>query len=162
MISIGNYRVDNVNWFKEHEGCDAFQCNILYCNNKIGFFSEDYMNGPDNYNFYNGSTEDNFELLGKTAKAFFDAFSREEEMFKNEDFFIRFLERLNEAELESAVDDTIIIDTSYPFDYKIVAKGKDDLEPIIIKDVNKNSLRIPMIDFNVNIDLPNKEVSNEL
>lgn len=162
MISIGDYRVDNVNWFKEHEGCDVFQCDILYLNKKIGSFSEDYMAGPDNYNFLNGSYNDNLTQLRNTAKTFFDNFSKEVEMFENEDFFIRFLQKLNEAELESALDETILIDTSYPFDYEIVPKTNNDLEPILITGKEKNKLKIPTIDFDINIDLLNMEDTYEL
>ena len=48
-IIIEHYSVDNIKWFKEHEGMDAFKCDILYDGKKIGEFSESYMNGPDTY-----------------------------------------------------------------------------------------------------------------
>lgn len=162
MISIGNYRVDNVNWFKEHEGCDAFQCDILYLNKKIGSFSEDYMAGSDHYNFLNGSFDDNMSKLKNAAISFFDNYSKDVEYPEPEDFFIRFLQSLKEAEEKSSLDDAVVIDTLYPFDYDIVPKKDNEFLPLVITDNNKDLLRIPKVSFNINIDLTEKEADYEL
>ena len=33
-ISIGDYSVDNIKYFEDHEGIDIFKCDILYNNKK--------------------------------------------------------------------------------------------------------------------------------
>lgn len=68
-ISIGDYSVDNIKYFEDHEGIDIFKCDILYNNKKIGTFSEDYMCGPSNYNFNNNFDEE-LTKLRKTATSF--------------------------------------------------------------------------------------------
>ena len=72
-ISIGNYRVNNIKYFEDHEGFTIFKCDILHNDKKIGTFSEDYMCGPNNYTFDNNFNEELLKLR-KTAANFFDKY----------------------------------------------------------------------------------------
>lgn len=65
-ISIGNYRVNNISYFEDHEGFTIFKCDILHNDKKIGTFSEDYMCGSNNYTFDNNFNEELLKLR-KTA-----------------------------------------------------------------------------------------------
>lgn len=154
-ISIGEYSVDNINWFKEHEGLDAFQCDIIYCDNKIGFFSESYMNGPDDYTFNNDFDEE-LKKLRETANKFFDKYSKDDKLFTTEDFFIRFLKRLKEAGDMANDRQKIVISTSYPYDYKI-EDNKNVLSPTVLEDIESNKLVIPVFPLNINIEVNDME-----
>ena len=162
-VSINEYRVDNINWFKEHEGLDAFQCDIIYSNEKIGFFSEDYMNGPDNYSF-NKDFDEELKKLRKASESFFKNYSKEQH-FDDEDFFIRFLMSLNEATVEAKEGQAIIITTSYPYDYKI-DKNSKLIEPTIIHDKDYDKLMIPVLPLNLNlqtlVETEKETIENEL
>lgn len=151
-ISIGNYRVDNIKYFEDHEGIDIFKCDILYNDKKIGTFSEDYMCGPSNYNF-NNSYDEELLKLRKTATSFFDKYSNDK-FFDDEDFFILFLKSLKEANDELKIDQEIIIDTVYPFDYIIQKSDSEDISPFIIEDDNNKKLVLPNIlalDYNISV-----------
>ena len=151
ILSIGDYSVNDINWFKEHEGFDAFYCNILYCGEKIGSFSEDYMNGPDHYTFEN-DFDDEIKKLRKTAKQFFDKYSKDPDLYRNEDFFIRFLKKLKEASNESNINSKISINTCYPYDYEIL-KNDNQTIPTIRESKDSNNLIIPIIPLPINIDV---------
>lgn len=157
-VSINEYRVENINWFKEHEGLDAFQCDIIHSDEKIGFFSEDYMNGPDNYNFITDYDEE-LKKLREASKSFFKEYSKEEELFMEEDFFIRFLASLNEATEKAKEGQSIIINTNYPYDYKIDKTSKL-MEPTIKQEKDYNQLMIPVVAFNLNLQTI-KEIEKE-
>lgn len=153
-VSIGGYKIGNVNWFKEHEGMDAFQCDIYKNNKKIGRFSESYMNGPDEY-FFNNEYELELNELRKTAEIFFDKFSSDNEnsnYLEQEDFFIRFLLKLNEACYETEDNQELHISANYPYDYEI-KKSKD----LIDSFVKENKLVIPNIFVAMNFDLGSDE-----
>lgn len=154
-ISIGDYSVANINWFKEHEGLDAFQCDILFCGQKIGFFSEDYMNGPDNYTFIDDFDKE-LEKLRTTAKQFFDKYSKDPDLYKTEDFFIRFLKSLKEASNDSNIVSKISINTSYPYDYEIL-KNDNQTVPTIKENEDSNNIVIPIIPFSINIDVSDEK-----
>ena len=143
-ISIGDYSVDNIKYFEDHEGIDIFKCDILYNNKKIGTFSEDYMCGPSNYNFNNNFDEE-LTKLRKTATSFFNKYSNDK-FFDDEDFFIYFLKSLKEANDKLKLDQKIIIDTVYPFDYTI---EKAEIEDNTIKKV------LPGVEFSVQFSLDN-------
>lgn len=139
MIGINGYSVDNINWFKDHEGIYIFQCDILYENIKIGEFSEDYMNGPDQMRF-NDNFDSELNKIKEVAISFFDKYSSDESFIKNEDFFIRFLKSLYEANEELEDNQKIKISANYPYDYEIISDNKlninsDDKNKLII---NKN------------------------
>ncbi len=51
MASINGIEIKNLKTFKDHEGCDIAQGNIYYNGKKLGFLSQDYMSGPDSYDF---------------------------------------------------------------------------------------------------------------
>ncbi len=151
-ISIGDYRVDNIKYFEDHEGIDIFKCDILHNDKKIGTFSEDYMCGPNNYNFNNNYDEELLKLR-KTAASFFDKYSNDK-FFNDEDFFILFLKSLKEANDELKIDQEIIIDTVYPFDYIIQKSDSEDISPFIIEDGNNKKLVLPnILAFNYNISV---------
>lgn len=151
-ISIGDYRVDNIKYFEDHEGIDIFKCDILYNDKKIGTFSEDYMCGPNNYNFNNNYDEELLKLR-KTATSFFDKYSNDK-FFDDEDFFILFLKSLKEANDELKIDQEIIIDTVYPFDYIIQKSDSEDISPFIIENGNNKKLVLPnILAFNYNISI---------
>lgn len=154
-ISIGDYRVDNVNWFKEHEGLDAFQCDIIYCDKKIGFFSENYMAGPDEYKFDNDYKEE-IEKLRETAKAFFERYSKEENNLVCEDMFIRFLCSLSEASKEATEKQKIVIETSFPYNYELEDNEKV-LAPAFLKGEEFDKLVIPVFPLSINIDVIDRE-----
>ena len=158
VITIGDYSVANISWFKEHEGLDAFQCDILYCGERIGFFSEDYMNGPDNYSFIN-NFDDEIQKLRTTAKNFFDKYSTDPDMYKTEDFFIRFLKSLKEASNDSNIVSKISINTSYPYDFEIL-RNDNQTTPTIKENVGRNFLIIPVIPFSINIDVSDEKDDN--
>lgn len=143
-ISIGDYRVDNIKYFEDHEGIYIFKCDILHNDKKIGTFSEDYMCGPNNY-------DEELLKLRKTAASFFDKYSNDK-FFDDEDFFILFLKSLKEANDELKIDQEIIIDTVYPFDYIIQKSDSEDISPFIIEDGNNKKLVLPnILAFNYNI-----------
>lgn len=151
-ISIGDYCVDNIKYFEDHEGIDIFKCDILYNNKKIGTFSEDYMCGPSNYNFNNNFDEE-LAKLRKTATSFFNKYSNDK-FFDDEDFFIYFLKSLKEANDKLKLDQKIIIDTVYPFDYTIEKAEIEDTAPFIIEDDNNKKLVLPnILAFNYNISV---------
>lgn len=160
LISIDNYRVDNIKYFEDHEGIDIFKCDILYNNKKIGTFSEDYMCGPSNYNFNNNFDEE-LARLRKTATSFFNKYSNDD-FYDDEDFFIMFLKKLKEANDKLNLDQEIVIDTFYPFDYTIQNTQIDDISPTIIEDGNNKKLVLPnILNFNYNIST-DKEDDYEL
>ena len=149
-ISIGDYSVDNIKYFEDHEGIDIFKCDILYNNKKIGTFSEDYMCGPSNYNFNNNFDEE-LARLRKTATSFFNKYSND-----------KFLKKLKEANDKLNLDQEIVIDTFYPFDYTIQNTQIDDISPTIIEDGNNKKLVLPnILNFNYNIST-DKEDDYEL
>lgn len=151
-ISIGNYRVDNIKYFEDHEGIDIFKCDILYNDKKIGTFSEDYMCGPSNYNFKNNFDEE-LKQLRKAATSFFNRYSNDE-IFEDEDFFIYFLKSLKEANDKLKLDQKIIIDTVYPFDYTIEKAEIEDTAPFIVEDDNNKKLvLLNILSFNHNISV---------
>ena len=130
-ISIGDYSVDNIKYFEDHEGIDIFKCDILYNNKKICTFSEDYMCGPSNYNFNNNFDEE-LTKLRKTATSFFNKYSND----------------------KLKLDQKIIIDTVYPFDYTIEKAEIEDTAPFIIEDDNNKKLVLPnILAFNYNISV---------
>lgn len=149
-ISIGNYRVNNIKYFEDHEGFTIFKCDILHNDKKIGTFSEDYMCGPNNYTFDNNFNEELLKLR-KTAANFFDKYSNDD-FYDDEDFFIMFLKNLKEANDKLNLDQEIVIDTFYPFDYTIQNTQIDDISPTIIEDGNNKKLVLPnILNFNYNI-----------
>lgn len=151
-ISIDNYRVDNIKYFEDHEGIDIFKCDILYNDKKIGTFSEDYMCGPNNYNFNNNFDEE-IKQLRNIATSFFNRYSKDE-ILADEDFFIYFLKSLKEANDKLKLDQKIIIDTVYPFDYTIEKAEKEDIAPFIVEDDNNKKLVLSnILSFNYNISV---------
>lgn len=149
-ISIGNYRVNNISYFEDHEGFTIFKCDVLHNDKKIGTFSEDYMCGPNNYIFDNNFNEELLKLR-KTAANFFDKYSNDD-FYDDEDFFIMFLKNLKEANDKLNLDQEIVIDTFYPFDYTIQNTQIDDISPTIIEDGNNKKLVLPnILNFNYNI-----------
>lgn len=163
-VSINGYRVENINWFKEHEGLDAFQCDIIHSNEKIGFFSEDYMNGPDNYSF-NNDFEKELNKIRMASRSFFDTYSKDAGLFRDEDFFIRFLRTLNEASEEAKEGNRITISTSYPYNYEI-GQVSEVFEPTIKFGKNYNLLVIPVLPINFNlqtlVEIEKENEENEL
>lgn len=163
-IIIEHYSVDNIEWFKEHEGMDAFKCDILYDGKKIGEFSEHYMNGPDIYSF----DIDEIKKLRETATKFFKAYSKDEDLItdrfsSNEDFFIRFLRNLKEAIDLSQNGDGIEISTSYPFEYVIYENVKEE-DGGFYKNDNDYKILFPVKPCKTNITVPKqkKEENYEL
>ena len=158
--TINEYSVDNIKWFKEHEGFDAFKCDIKYQDNIIGSFSENYMNGPDEY-YFKGNFNDELEKLRDAANSFFEKYSKDKDLIANkfgtnEDFFIRFLRNLEEASTNAIEGEEIYISTSYPFNYEI-EKNKSLNNPKLYIDTDENKLIIPVIMFNINIDTMEKD-----
>lgn len=158
--TIGEYSVDNVKYFDDHEGMSIFKCDILYCHEKIGTFSEDYYNAPAEMHFYNDFDEE-LNKIRKTAKEFFKKYSKENKLIANEDFFIRFLTSLNFAEQEANTNQKITISTSYPYEYEI-NHNEELLAPIILENKEENKLEIPILPFTINIDVLYKENKYEL
>lgn len=159
-ISIGSYRVNNISYFEDHEGFTIFKCDILHNDKKIGNFSEDYMCGSNNYTFDNNFNEELLKLR-KTAANFFDKYSNDD-FYDDEDFFIMFLKNLKEANDKLNLDQEIVIDTFYPFDYTIQNTQIDDISPTIIEDGNNKKLVLPnILNFNYNIST-DKEDDYEL
>lgn len=159
-ISIGNYRVNNISYFEDHEGFTIFKCDILHNDKKIGTFSEDYMCGSNNYTFDNNFNEELLKLR-KTAANFFDKYSNDD-FYDDEDFFIMFLKNLKEANDKLNLDQEIVIDTFYPFDYTIQNTQIDDISPTIIEDGNNKKLVLPnILNFNYYIST-DKEDDYEL
>lgn len=159
-ISIGNYRVNNISYFEDHEGFTIFKCDILHNDKKIGTFSEDYMCGSNNNTFDNNFNEELLKLR-KTAANFFDKYSNDD-FYDDEDFFIMFLKNLKEANDKLNLDQEIVIDTFYPFDYTIQNTQIDDISPTIIEDGNNKKLVLPnILNFNYNIST-DKEDDYEL
>lgn len=159
-IKIDNYSVDNINWFKEHEGLDAFQCDILYDNKKIGFFSESYMAGPDDYKF-DGDYDSELKKLRESANNFFKKYSSDTDLVNNtfnsnEDFLIRFMRSLKEASKEATEGEEIHISTSYPFDYEI-KKCDKLIEPTLYHDVEENRLIFSILPLGLNLQVSEQE-----
>ncbi len=161
-VTIGDYSVGDVSWFKDHEGMDIFNCYILYNGKQIGFFSESYMNGPDEYTFV-GNFEKELKKLRKTAEQFFEKSSNEDEICRNEDFFIRLLRNIKEASMEiKNPKQKVEISTSYPYEYKIT-DNESDIAPSLKDEDNKKFLVIPCSDLTMNIDVEmDKEEEHEL
>ena len=47
MASINGLTVKAMKTFRDHEGCEIAQGNLYLGNKKIGFWSQDFMGGPD-------------------------------------------------------------------------------------------------------------------
>jgi len=161
-IIIEHYSVDNIKWFKEHEGMDAFKCDILYDGKKIGEFSEHYMNGPDIYSL----GIDEIKKLRETATKFFGTYSKDEDLItdrfsSNEDFFIRFLRNLKEASELAENGDGIEISTSYPFEYTIYENVKEEKNGFY-EENNEYKILFPVRPCKTNITVSEKEETHEL
>ena len=75
---------------------------------------------------------------------------------------IMFLKNLKEANDKLNLDQEIVIDTFYPFDYTIQNTQIDDISPTIIEDGNNKKLVLPnILNFNYNIST-DKEDDYEL
>lgn len=118
------------------------------------------MCGSNNYTFDNNFNEELLKLR-KTAANFFDKYSNDD-FYDDEDFFIMFLKNLKEANDKLNLDQEIVIDTFYPFDYTIQNTQIDDISPTIIEDGNNKKLVLPnILNFNYNIST-DKEDDYEL
>jgi len=51
MASINGIQIKNLKKFKDHEGCEIAQGDVWYKGKKLGYWSQDYMCGPDTYGF---------------------------------------------------------------------------------------------------------------
>ena len=154
-VMIGNFSVDNVKWFEDHEEMDIFKCDILYDGEIIGEFSEDYMNGPDIYDL----DDNKMEQLRATANEFFKKYSKDDDLVKNrfsnnEDFLIRFLRNLNEAIEVGKNSKGLLISTSYPFEYDICNKINDK-DNLVLETDNEYKMFFPIIPNEININLSN-------
>ncbi len=51
MASINGISIKKLKYFKDHEGCTIAQGDIWHNGKKLGFWSQSYMNGPDDFDF---------------------------------------------------------------------------------------------------------------
>lgn len=51
MASINGIQIKNLKKFRDHEGCEIAQGDVWYKGKKLGYWSQDYMCGPDTYGF---------------------------------------------------------------------------------------------------------------
>ena len=51
MASINGITIKALKKFKDHEGMNIYQGNVYMNGKKLGFWSQDYMSGYDNFNF---------------------------------------------------------------------------------------------------------------
>lgn len=65
MAKINGIELKALKKFKDHEGCTIAQGNLYLGGKKIGFWSQDYMNGPDMFDL---STAYNEEKLNKKVE----------------------------------------------------------------------------------------------
>ena len=65
MAKINGIELKALKTFKDHEGCTIAQGNLYLGGKKIGFWSQDYMNGPDTFGL---DTTYNIEKLNKKVE----------------------------------------------------------------------------------------------
>jgi len=122
MASINGYELKKINWFKEHEGLDAFQAEIWKDHEKIGFFSESYMNGDDEYTFYdNRNYEKEIHALKATGLKYFKAINEDIGLYEknySDDCLIRCLRVLSETQktFQKRNLEFIIVQAKHPYD----------------------------------------------
>ena len=78
MAKINGIEIKALKTFKDHEGCTIARGTIYLNGKKLGDWSQDYMNGPDNYDFDERVCEDAVKRYGTSEfvdakyKKFFD------------------------------------------------------------------------------------------
>ena len=70
MAKINGIEIKALKTFKDHEGCTIAQGNLYLGGKKIGFWSQDYMNGPDMFDL--DRTYDEEKLNKKVEELNFD------------------------------------------------------------------------------------------
>ena len=72
MASVNGLTVKALKTFRDHEGCEIAQGNLYLGSKKIGFWSQDYMCGPDTFDLEREYDDDKlyqcFEQRGKNIE----------------------------------------------------------------------------------------------